>query len=153
MDFMIKNMQNVREMPGAQEFSRAASTLGTALPGAYIDFLTRHNGGRPQPDSFPMEFNGRETLGIVDVFFCLREGDSLDILAWAARYHSRLPKNMIAIALDPGGNLICMSLVGKDEGRIYFWDHENEATEGESPWLKNLTLISNDLEEFLSSFV
>ena len=36
-----------------------------------------------------------------------------------------------------------------DRGKIYFWDHEMEADEGETPNYSNLTLIADSFDEFI----
>lgn len=53
--------------------------------------------------------------------------------------------------MTPFGNLILLSLKNADRGKIYFWDHEMEANEGEIPDYSNLTLIANSFEECITS--
>jgi len=64
-------------------------------------------------------------------------------------YLSRIPRESITIATDPGGNQICYIVSGDNAGKIYFWDHEEEVKEGEKPGFENMTLIAESFEEFL----
>ena len=41
-------------------------------------------------------------------------------------YHRRMPENFLPIGCDEGDNQVCISLYGKDEGTIWYWDHEGE---------------------------
>ena len=65
-------------------------------------------------------------------------------------YHDRVPKPLLPIANDAGGNLICISTSGPDQGCIYFWEHENEVEEGEEPTMENVWFVAPDFDTFLS---
>ena len=61
----------------------------------------------------------------------------------------RVPTDLVPIARDPGGNLICISIGKDDLGAIYFWDHEME-TEGDARnYYENVFLIASSFSEFL----
>ena len=74
-----------------------------------------------------------------------------DLLDHIKTYKERLPKNTFPIAYDSCGNLIVISVMGPDRGKIYFWDHEMEADidHGEVSDYSNLTLIADSFDEFL----
>jgi hypothetical protein len=38
----------------------------------------------------------------------------------------RIPKAMLPIATDAGGNLVLLALGGSHSSNVFFWDHENE---------------------------
>ena len=61
-----------------------------------------------------------------------------------------MPDFIFPIANDPGGNLICMD--AKD-GKIYFWDHENEVDYSiyDDAVKTNLHFVANSLKEFLNN--
>lgn len=64
-------------------------------------------------------------------------------------YRGRIPPNLLPIAHDPFGNLICLSVAGQDRGKVYFWDHEVEVREGEIPSYRNVSFIADNFESFL----
>jgi hypothetical protein len=57
------------------------------------------------------------------------------------------------VAHAPGGNLICLSLREEDRGTVWFWDHEQEAEEGDPPREDNLTMVAESFDEFASRLV
>ena len=57
----------------------------------------------------------------------------------------------IPIADDPGGNAICLGMSGNERGKVYFWDHEMEADEGDEPTFENVYLVAESFASFLKS--
>lgn len=131
------------------EFERRS---GRRLPPAYRSFLLAHNGGRPrQPCDFTMSGpGGMITTGTVDRFLGVGAPEHFDLERYLAVYAGRVPARMLPIAYDPGGNLICLSTGGGDEGAVYFWDHEFEADDGRPPTEENLYPLAGDLATFLN---
>jgi hypothetical protein len=62
-----------------------------------------------------------------------------------------VPAGFLPLAVDPGGNLICLVISGTNTGKVYFWDHEEEVEEGQQPGYSNVYLIANSFNEFLNS--
>jgi len=64
----------------------------------------------------------------------------------------RMPDNLVPIGDDPGGNLICISVSGKDCGSLLFWNLEGEADveEGEVASYENVSLIAPSFSAFLN---
>lgn len=120
--------------------------LGLPLPVEYRRFLLLHNGGRPAPNVFQTK-NG--SLEMVDWFLGLHEGEHDSLRKYVNCYKSRLPSGLLPIAHDAGGNLICISVSTENKGWIYFWDHEKEALERETPTYDNITLVAESLKDFL----
>ena len=60
----------------------------------------------------------------------------------------RWPARFLAIAIDGFGNRFLLSLGMPDYGDVYFWDHEQEADEGEPPTEDNLNLVAHSFAEF-----
>src|SRR5436853_6401190 len=52
-------------------------------------------------------------------------------------YRGRMPDSVISFADDPGGNAYCIAISGKDRGKVYFWDHEQEEISGDLRLLAN----------------
>ncbi|EKS0980396.1 SMI1/KNR4 family protein, partial [Escherichia coli] len=65
-------------------------------------------------------------------------------------YKDRIPSEFFPIAHDAGGNLILMG-PNSDDNKIYFWDHEIEADEGDMPDMSNVYLISQSFSVFINS--
>ena len=149
---MINYMVDSCETLGESEIARAETILRVVLPAAYKNFLRLHNGGRPHPDSFPIENEQIRTQGKIDFFLCVKDGNLYNLTTWVNRYKTRVPKELIPVAIDPGGNLICLGVKGQYMEEVFFWDHENEAPEGEQAWFKNLYLVANSFDEFINRF-
>jgi hypothetical protein len=62
--------------------------------------------------------------GVSD-FYAIGTGDFFDLDAARDRFLDVLPRDVLAIASDPGGNQICLGLNADLAGRIFFWDHED----------------------------
>ncbi len=148
---MAVQMYHSREQLSERDIVNTESQLGFTLPVAYRVFLLRNNGGRPQPNAFPIDNNPADTHGLVQAFLCIKEGDIYNLGTYVRRYRDRVPSGLLPIAVDPGGNLICLATSGVRAGKVYFWDHEEEANEGETPGYNNTYLIANSFDEFLNS--
>jgi hypothetical protein len=122
---------------------------GYKLPEPYRDFLLSHNGGYPEPDAF--NFKNKDTGSSVDRFLGIDIGEYDNLIEYLENYKNRIPNDLFPIAHDPGGNLICICISGDNYGKIFFWDHDIEADEGELPDYSNITLISDSFEEFMNN--
>jgi hypothetical protein len=112
------------------------------LPDAYRDYLRRQDGGRLENNS-----------EVVDEIF----GLGPDTPEWASMwknlelYADRLPTWLLPVASDAAGNLFAISLRNQDRGSVWFWDHEREADEEETPTEENIELRAGDWQSFLDS--
>jgi hypothetical protein len=133
-----------------RQLSRVEKQLGITLPEPYRRFLVRHNGGRPRPGTFQFGPVSEPYSGsVVDWFLAVYEGEHNNFEHYFHTYklnERRLPENLVPIAHDPGGNLICISVSGKDVGAVYFWDHERE----EGPPGEAVSLIATSFDDFLA---
>lgn len=124
--------------------------LNLRLPEQYWSFLLAHNGGWPIPNAFNLKNqSGPYTGSIVDKFLAIGaepQDDFYDYYNTFKIINKRLPDNLVPIAYDPGGNLICISTSGHDTGYIYFWDHELEEKEDLN---RAVDLIAENLQVFL----
>jgi hypothetical protein len=118
---------------------------GFKFPASYRDFLLKHNGGRPEPDSF--SFMERPGAGSTIQYFFGFTTNYMNLLTMEKRRGERILKRLFPIANDCGGNLIFISVMNPDRGKIYFWDHNQET---DPPDDSNLTLIADSFEEFLA---
>jgi len=126
--------------------------IGIDLPEQYRIFLLKHNGGQPQPAGFHFKYeSGPYTDSVVDCFLAIYNGPYDNFEDYYRTYkviESRLPLNLVPIAHDPGGNLICICISGSERGSIYFWDHEKEL---QSVLGENVHFVASSFQEFLDS--
>lgn len=132
-----------------KQVEEAESKLSIEFPREYRAFLLTHNGGRPVPDTFQM--SGR--FEMVDRFLGIHEGEHDNLLDYVRAYEGRLPPELLPIAHDAFGNLLCLAVRGPERGRVYFWDHEWEPAPGESPGHEVLTRVADNFEAFLESLM
>lgn len=120
------------------------------LPDDYRQFLLDANGGRPEPNAFPLQDNPNDTFGLIERFFSLGNDDSdHDLIDNLAVFQNRVPSDLLPIAFDPGGNIICLGVSGEKKGGIYFWDHNDESMPGEEPDYHNIYFIAPSFDEFI----
>ncbi len=148
-------MINIRdsETPLSSETIRKVEErLGIVFPIEYRDFLRLHNGGRPRPAVFRFKKpSGQFADSCVDWFLAIYEGEHDNFESYFETYQHRLPTELVPIAHDPGGNLICIAVSGTLNGFVFFWDHENECDIGETPTFANVYLIADTFSEFVNS--
>ena len=128
---------------------------GVVLPAEYKAFLLESNGGRPTCDCFAIPgFHGQGSM--MNSFYGIHNGAEHHQLELAVEtYDGRIPVDLIPIAADAGGNSICIGWIGERQGKIYFWDHEDELDE-DGDFVKdyrNVFLVANSLQEFLDSLM
>jgi len=123
-----------------QTLSGTEEKLGVRFPEDYREFLLRHDGAKPESNEFavPAIHGGS---GVND-FLALAE-----VVAEKERRRDRVPSNAWPIAYAEGGNLVCL-VVGERAG-VYFWDHEQEAEEGQPATWANMFLLSETFSGFL----
>ena len=122
--------------------------LDINFPSEYRFFLRDFNGGKTGNRGFSMK-NDQKNRSALDRLFGFVPNKYNNILLYLKNYKDRIPQNTFPIGYDPFGNLILISVKNKDRGKIYFWDHEMEADEGETPDCSNLTLIADSFDEFI----
>ena len=108
-----------------------------------------HNRGRPELEVFRIE--GNPEAGMVGWFLGIQQGEYDDLRKHLEVFRDRVPPKLLPIARDPGGNLICIAVSGPARGKVYFWDHEEEVEEGETPDYRNISLITHSFEGILRS--
>jgi hypothetical protein len=125
--------------------------IKTRLPDEYRKFLLTYNGGYPEPDGFMYIRNNIKYTSNVDFFLSLDGDEDDDIYDFIETYRNRIPPELLPIAYDSSGNLICIAILGDHIGTIYFWDHEEEYEEGEIPGYKNVFMVQPSFNKFLNN--
>ena len=126
----------------AAEIAAVEQRVGAPLPPEYRQFLAAGNVGMPAPNvarAPTITCSVAKFLGVSDVA-------SDDLGAAVDTYSGRLPDGVFPVALAAGGNLVCIVL---KDGSVHFWDHENEAAEGEPVDFRNMHLLAKSFAEFL----
>jgi hypothetical protein len=128
---------------------------GVLLPAEYKVFLLKSNGGWPTPNicEVPGWHGQGSELGS---FYGIHDGPKTKRLDRACDvYDERIPADLIPIAYDANGNAICIGWKGERQGKIYFWDHEDELDEDGCLRYDDciVFLLANSLQEFLDSLM
>lgn len=126
--------------------------LGISFPIQYRQFLVKSNGGEPSPNCFPIaEVLAKGNAALLAFFFGIDmwPGSGYDIVTNINTFRKRIPRELIAIASDVGGNLICIAVTGENVGKIYFWEHEFERWFGLKPSYRNVAFVANSFDEFI----
>jgi hypothetical protein len=125
--------------------------VGVRLPQEYRDFLVKFNGGEPENAVFRFG-NGRASYGdsAVRYFFSITNNSTFSL---AHKYEiyadaGRIPKGMLPIAADAGGNLVLLALAGSQCGKVFFWDHEVEGLVDNPSSIDNLVLVGDSFDQF-----
>lgn len=127
--------------------------MGVSFPDDYRRFLLKYNGGKPVKDRIQWTGRSGKLTGTLIDWFLTGNADRIKGLElYFHRYRGRMPSNLIPVAFDPGGNIICLACSGEDQGSVYFWDHESEAlvVGHDQPYRENLRLISRSFDGFVA---
>jgi hypothetical protein len=122
------------------------SRIGHPLPDDYQQFLRMYNGGKPKPSGFRFVLRrGHYSDSVVNWLYAIGGMQGLDLEWNRDTFSHRMPRDLLPIGEDPGGNQICLGIAGDVRGKIYFWDHEREAG---GDW-SNVDLVADSFDAFL----
>ena len=143
-------IQNSYQQVFSATLDAVEQRIGRPIPAEYRAFLLEHNGGYPEPADFEItHHNGQVESISVDWFFPVEVEGSLDLEKKQKTYQGRLPDELFPFGCDPGGNLLCIVTQGERTGQVWFWDHEEEPEEGETPGWDNLYYVAPDFAAFM----
>lgn len=129
-----------RKAPASPELiDRLEQQVGRRLPDDYRDYLLRQDGGS-------LDFNSE---GVQSIFGLGEVPGYASIWENLQTYHDRVPRWLLPVASNFGGNIFAISLRTSDYGSVWFWDHEEEADEGEPPAEDNIELKAPSWSAFL----
>ena len=149
---MNVNIVNVNHSITDLNISTFEKEFGLSLPEEYKNFLLTYNGGKPKPRSFDYKLkDGRSWSGGIRDFFGLGLDDWEDLRFYYSLYKDRIPKQMLPVGNDDGGNLVLLGLTHSMKGNVYFWDHNEESDDENLPTYDNIYFIANNFKEFLSN--
>jgi len=148
---MVVKIEEPYGTTSREEIARFEARKEIALPDEYRRFLLKSNGGRPVPDSIDVPGWAHKATG-VDRFFGLHSGRHSNLEKECDFWADRLPSEVIPIAFDQVGNVICLGITGERRGKLYLWDHEDEfdehGVEGRQDY-GNMYFLADTLGEFL----
>jgi hypothetical protein len=166
---MLEKIEDAETPLNLQEIEQAEERLNVTLPSTYKNFLLKYNGGRPVPDGFDISWTEDRIISetrrecsedwrssMVGWFLSIYEGEYSNFMEYnLVDFKGRIPKETIAIAHDPGGNLILLGVAGEQIGKVLFWVKDHENWEGDDsieniPWYDNIGLIANSFDEFIN---
>ncbi len=127
--------------------------IGATLPTDYRNFLKRYNGGKPSLSVFKW---GEQAYSDSSVrhFFSLSNATDASLRRIRSVYQRsdfRVSLDVLPIAADDGGNLVCIGIQGERHGKVYFWDHEQEGENNSASASVDLQLVSENFKDFLKS--
>ena len=126
-----------------QDISRFEEELRIKLPVDYRNFLLVANGGCPPPNLFTLE----DALEVeVRRFFSMGDNNSQSLQREIQILKDDLPYGVIPIAIDWGGNRICLGIDAPFLNEVFFWNHEKFGNEA-------LTKIAESFSSFLDNQV
>lgn len=137
---------------------------GSELPEDYKEFLLTNNGGEPSQDCDTFEIknyssNHESGFDSVRMFYGICDENqsvmyTYDIFNKMKIRYNRVPHELLPIANDSFGNEVCLCVKGKNYGKIFFWDHDNEAmaqSQSRKPWWNNIYEVARSFTEFTKS--
>lgn len=137
----------------SEQLQKTEKTIGLQLPDEYRRFVLLYNGGCPKPGGFRFicQATGSWEESLVAWFLAIYEGEAENFLKFFNDYQGRIPADTIAIARDPGGNLILLGTVGKQRGKIFFWQQDFETDEDDVADYSNVCWVADSFNDFINS--
>ncbi|MCA0313976.1 MAG: ankyrin repeat domain-containing protein [Candidatus Melainabacteria bacterium] len=138
----LPNFFDISEPATKEDLESFESTIGKRLPDDFREFLLAFNGAAPAPNLFQLD-EYEEDLDCLCIFGL---NDKNDLRHFLTEHKERLGDEMLPVACDSFGNLICLSLASKDFGSVYFADlrQTRQKEFGNEP-----AYIAGSFEEFL----
>lgn len=138
--------------PNLKDVENFEAETGLIFPESYREFLLIHNGGIP--DNSRISIPGHKAR-IIQSFYALTNPAKIYTIRYLVEtYKDRIPKEMLPIANDPAGNLFLINAgSGRDYGKIYFWNHEQESDAETQPYYENIYFVSDSFSDFLNNLM
>lgn len=117
------------------------------LPSNLKSIIKDHNKSYPEKHVYDTEKSKERVFGgLLD--FDLSSNNNIQDHFQAIR--KRIPEGVFPIAIDPGGNYICLDYrIDKEaEPRIVLWDHEGFILNGKETY--NIEYVASSFDNFLS---
>ena len=131
--------------PTSEQIDFVETLIGAKLPESYVAFLRFSNGGRSEASVFYDRTEGSREEWEVDRFFHISADiNSTENVVWNYQHlWPGAPREILPIADDGSGNLICLDLTASGKGRVIVWVHDD-------PDLP-IVEVADSFEEFIDS--
>lgn len=123
--------------------------IGTTLPSDYKNFILKIGDKKLEHCDFKTQ-DGFIESSILNMLPVIDE-DSKNLYEQYELLNkgSKIPKTLIAIAIDPTETPICLCVNGKNKGKVYYWLREFEE-DNFKPSYKNMHIIADTFQEFIN---
>lgn len=146
---MIRSIEDRGRPADPKQMDDLERELGVELPASYRVFLAANNGGRPVPNVYRIWNHPTQPHGAVAWFLGIgRLPESTNIL-WHIQNKQWLPANLVPIADDGCGDLVCLRLLEPSAGAVVFWDYHGAWGQYDDPGDSIVFPIADTFEEFL----
>jgi hypothetical protein len=122
--------------------------IGAALPSSYVSFLMYSNGGWPTAAStfYDRTEGSKQEWGVSHFFHLCSGPDSFESVLHQYRHRwEGAAREILPIADDGNGDLVCLELSESGSGRVIVWVHDD-------PDLP-IVEVADSFEEFIDSLV
>jgi len=132
-----------RPRPTRELVALVESTIGAGLPPSYVLFLDYSNGRCPGLGTFYVEAGqSHQEWGVDHFFHICSDLDDYRNIMWQYRHRwANAAREILPIADDGSGNLICLDLTESGNGRVVLWVHDEPG----QPILR----VASSFEEFI----
>jgi hypothetical protein len=128
----LDSLQNGFDPSTENDVRDLDALLGVKLPPEYVQFLQQYNCGYLKHD---VAFRVRQPGPFVDNVMLAEccgistENNLLDLKHKFERYLDRVPAGFVPVANCNDIDLVCISILPHDFGKVYFWDSEEEGSD------------------------
>lgn len=148
------------------EIIKIENKYGFEFPQDYREFLLKFGNSSFESNSYfhsieRTPYATEDNLDSINVFYGL-DNDDNDLAEQVEIYLDRIPKAIIPIAEAEGGNIICIGVKDEINGKIFYWDHENEykaklmlgmkLTVDINEYWENVYIVAESFWDFIMSF-
>jgi hypothetical protein len=146
---MLRAIKNQKTPTTIEHIRKLESKYRVHLPETYVQFLLKHNGGQPEPDTYPITGLANNPVGLISEFYGVSNvfNEFWGIDEAMDDIHGLVPGLIVPIGSDGGPNDICIDARFGGEtivywDRNYFW--------GSDIWRnEDLYFIADDFTRFI----
>ena len=132
------------------DIEQLEKAINVEFPAAYREFLLKYNGGRPTPED---AFGEGDSGSIMGEFYSVKHDKQANTIAHQRHaFDERIPADLLPIAVDMGGNQVCIGTAPDNRGKIYFWSMVDEPRPEDEDKRANIRLLADDFVSFLDTF-
>lgn len=150
LEKLVMEMRQRLKRVTEEDIIELGKKLKVDIPKSYKDFLLTTYGGQPLNNTFRKIDSKKKIINEVSVNVFLgvdpRE-PATDIRANYRTYSDRIPKELLPIAHDGIGNVLCIGIENENIGKIFIW-YDKERPLDEPPSYRDIELLAENFDEF-----